>query len=53
MLTRDPLYEFPLVHEIIIHGLFETILRGFWLKIVFNNSNFSPTFKARDETILC
>ena len=34
MLTSDPLFEFTLVHEIIVQGLFETILRGFWLKIV-------------------
>ena len=34
MLTKGPLFEFTLVHEIIVHGLFQTILRGFWLKIV-------------------
>ena len=49
MLTNDPLLEFPLVHEVIVHGLFETILHGFWLKIVFNYSNFSPRSKDRHD----
>ena len=49
MLTNDPLLEFPLVHEVIVHGLFETILHGFWLKIVFNYSNFSPSCKDRHD----
>ena len=34
MLTKGPLFEFTLIHEIIVHRLFQTILRGFWLKIV-------------------
>ena len=45
MLTSDPLFEFPLLHEVIFHGLFETILHGFWSKIVFNYSNLSPSCK--------
>ena len=49
MLTSDALFEFPLVHEVIVYGLFETILHGFWLKIVFNYSNFSPSCKDRHD----
>ena len=49
MLTSQPLFEFPLVHEVIVHGLFETILHGFLLKIVFNYSNFSPSCKDRHD----
>ena len=49
MLTSDPLFEFPLVHEVIVHGLFETILHGFWLKIVFNYNGFSPSCKDRHD----
>ena len=29
MLTSNPLFKFPLVHEVIVHGLFDIILRGF------------------------
>ena len=34
MLTSDPLFKFPLVHEVIVHGLFEIILHGFSLKML-------------------
>ena len=29
MLRTNPVFEFPLVHEIIVHGLFETISMDF------------------------
>ena len=32
MLIRDPLIKFPLVHELIVCGLFEIFLHEFWLK---------------------
>ena len=47
MLTSDPLFEFPLAHEVIVYGLFETILHEFWLKTVFKYSNFPPSCKDR------
>ena len=34
MLTSDPLFKFPLVHEVIVYGLFEIMLHGFWLKVL-------------------
>ena len=48
MLTSDPLFKFALVHEIIVHGLFEMFLHGFSLKILSEtitdvNSNFTPS----------
>ena len=33
MLASDCLFEFPLVHKVIVHGIFETILHVFWLTI--------------------
>ena len=49
MLTNNPLFKFPLVHEVKVHGLFEIILHGFWLKILSEtitdvNRNFSRSF---------
>ena len=52
MLTSNPLFEFPLVHEVKVHGPFEIILCGFWLKILSEtiitdvNHNFSLSFKG-------
>ena len=51
MLTSDPLFKFPLVHEVIVHGLFEIILHGFWLKILSEaitdvNRNFTPSCRG-------
>ena len=34
MLTSDPFFKFLLVHEVIVHGLFEIILHRFLLKIL-------------------
>ena len=48
MLTRDPLFKFPLVHEVIVHGLFEITLHRFWFKILSEtianvNRNYTPS----------
>ena len=46
ILTSNPLFGFPLVHEVIAHAHgFCSILHGFWLRIVFNYSKFSPRSK--------
>ena len=52
MLTSNSLSKFPLVHQLILCGLFERILHGFWLKILCEtiadvNHNFSPSWKDR------
>ena len=44
MLTSDPLFKFPLVREVIVHGLFEIILHGFWLKILKQKQMSITTF---------
>ena len=59
MLTSNPLFEFPLVHEVICHGLFETILRGFstiaffiWvarLGMIFSKLFYAKTRKDLDN----
>ena len=51
MLTSDPLFKFPLVHEVIVHGRFEIISHEFWLKILREaitdvNRNFAPSCRG-------
>ena len=59
MLTSNPLFEFPLVHEVICHGVFETILRRFstiafflWvarLGMIFSKLFYAKTRKDLDN----
>ena len=43
MLTRNNLFKFPLVDELIVYELFEIILHGFWLKILCKTIPMSIT----------
>ena len=62
MLIRDPLIKFPLVHELIVCGIFEIFLHEFWLKILYEtkadiNHNYSLSCKGQrndiHQTISC
>ena len=51
MLTSNLSFKFPLVHELIVYGLFGIILHRFWLKILCEtitdtSCNFSPSWKG-------
>ena len=51
MLISDPLFKFPLVHELIVCGLFEIFLHEVWLKILCEaiadvNRNYSARCKG-------
>ena len=48
MLTSDSLFKFPLVHEVMVHGIFGIIFHGFWWKILSEtitdvSRNYTPS----------